>query len=175
MLKYKYVIIFSISFILLLCIMFIPFRSSIVIEDGNTGKVLAYFPLQQTDRIFHIKYTHSIHLTDVKETYQVLEDGTIQQNELMYEDTAIGMPSNAEYGETFEIKNGKYYIRNMARDFSNIHMRTAQVVGEHHLEVNNNDFLFSSIVDPGSLVTIRERKLALWQIWKGVNIIGGQV
>lgn len=169
MLKYKYLIVIPILLAILVCI---PFQSAIVVELGNTGRVLAYFPLQKKDRTFHIQYTHSIHLTDVKETYTVLDDGTIRQVELMYENTAIGMPSNAEEGEIFEMKNGKYYIRNMKRNFPNIHMRTAQVVGEHQMIIGSQKFLFSAIVDPGSLVVIRERKLALWQILKGVNIIG---
>ncbi|MEK3887346.1 DUF1850 domain-containing protein [Bacillus sp. FSL K6-3431] len=170
--KYKYLLLFSILVILLICI---PFQQCFVIEAGKTGKVLAYFPLQKTDRVFHIEYTHSIHLSNVKETYEVLKNGEIQQIELMYEDTSIGMPSNAEDGETFEVMDGRYYIRNMKRTFPSIHMRTAQVVGEHILEVDQTSFSFSRVVEPGSLVIIRVRRLALWQTWKGVNIIGRQV
>lgn len=164
---------FRLSFLfLLLLIVCVPFKSAIVIEAGNSSKVLAYFQLQKTDGIFHIQYTHSIHLSDVKETYQVLKDGTIQQIELMYEDTSIGMPSYFEEEETFEMLDGKYYIRNMRRVIPSIHMYTAQVVGQHQMIVNDIYFQFTSIVEPGSLITIKERRLALWQMWKGVNIIG---
>ena len=56
-----------------------------------------------------MKYIHSIHLSDVVESYTVTKGNEIKQIELMYEDFAIGMPENAAAGETFEHRNGKYY------------------------------------------------------------------
>nr|WP_233711359.1 DUF1850 domain-containing protein [Lederbergia citrisecunda] len=150
----------------------IPFQKSFVIEKGISGKVLAYFPIHQTNKTFHILYTHSIHKSDVKETYIILNNNKIRQIELMYEDTSIGMPSNAEEGETFEMVEGKYVIRNMKRDFQSINMRVAQVVGDHTLFVNGCQLKLSSIVEPGSLVKMKVRRLSLWQSWRGVNIVG---
>lgn len=94
---------------------FIPIKQTVVFEYQNKGKVIV-FPVKE-NRTFKIKYTHSIHLTDVVESYTITGDGSIKLFELMYEDFAIGMPENASDGETFEQKNGKYYIKNMNRVF----------------------------------------------------------
>ena len=51
------------------------------------------------------------------ESYTVTKGNEIKQIELMYEDFAIGMPENADAGETFEHRNGKYYIKNMDNRF----------------------------------------------------------
>ncbi|MBS4193680.1 DUF1850 domain-containing protein [Lederbergia citri] len=161
---------------LLPCIIFlffcIPFQKSFIIEKGNSGKVLAYFPIQQSNKTFHILYTHSIHKSEVKETYNILKNDKIRLIEIMYEDTAIGMPSNAEEGETFEMIDGKYVIRNMKRDFQSINMRVAQVVGDHILTVNGHKMKFSQMVEPGSLVKLTVKRLSLLQLWRGVNIVG---
>ncbi|MCJ8006029.1 DUF1850 domain-containing protein [Lederbergia wuyishanensis] len=150
----------------------IPFQKSFVIEKENTGKILAYFPIQQTNKTFHILYTHSIHKSDVKETYNILNNGTIRLIEITYEDTSIGMPSNAEEGEIFEMIDGKYVISNMKRDFQSISMRVAQVVGDHTIIVNGHQMHFSQVVAPGSLVKLKVKRLSLWQLWRGVNIVG---
>lgn len=171
MVRYKRVILAAAITLLLILLVCIPFRESVVIEDGQNGKLLAYFPLEE-DKTFHIQYTHSIHLSNVKETYQVLAGGTIRQIELMYEDTSIGMPSNAEEGETFEIIDGTYHIRNMKRDFPLIALRVGQVAANHKLIVYDKTVPFTSFVQPGSFVKVKEKRLALWQLWKGVNIVG---
>ncbi|MCR2820959.1 DUF1850 domain-containing protein [Lederbergia panacisoli] len=167
--RYVKIILFANIIFLLFCI---PFQKSLCLEKGNSGKVLAYFPLHKSNKIFHILYTHSIHLSDVKETYTILKNNQIRQIELMYEDMSIGMPSNAEKGEIFEMKDGKYTIRNMKRDFTSIDMRVAQVVGDHILMVDGHRKKFSSIAEPGSHIKLRVRRLSLWQLWRGVNIVG---
>ena len=158
--------------ILVIALLFIPLKETIVIEKRDTGKILAYFPLKDVHRVFQIEYTHSIHHSEVKETYKVLSNGGIRQTELMYEDTGIGMPANAEQGESFVMENGKYYIRDMKRDFSWIDLGVGQVSANHRLILNKKSVPFSTFTDPGSIVRIKERKLALWQLWKGVNIVG---
>lgn len=155
-----------------LAFIYTPFQKSLVVEDGKTKKLIAFIPMYKDDYTFGIRYTHSIHLSDVEETYRILADGTIRQFELMYEDTSVGMPSNAEDGETFVMENGKFFIKNMRRDFQSIYIRTAQVVGSHKLMIGKNDVDFTAFVVPGSLVQVKIRRLSLWQMWKGVKIDG---
>ena len=78
----------------------IPYKQAIVFQPNNRNADIAYIPTNEETK-FQIRYTHSIHLSDVVESIQVTTGKTIQQYELMYEDIAIGMPSNAEAGETF--------------------------------------------------------------------------
>lgn len=166
--RLKLFIIPFIAFIFLV----VPVTDTITIKSQKENQLLAYFPLRAANSRFQIVYNHSIHHSDVKEEYQVLENGVVRQVELEYEDTAVGMPSNSEEGETFQMKDGKYYIRNMKRDFPWIDLSTGQVSADHRLVVGEKVTPFTEITEPGSVVRIEKRKLSLWQQWKGVNIVG---
>nr|WP_316046652.1 hypothetical protein [Planococcus glaciei] len=47
-----------------------PLKRSYVFYDNRTEKLAGYLPLEETD--FQIKYIHSIHLSEVLESYKVL-------------------------------------------------------------------------------------------------------
>jgi hypothetical protein len=151
-------------------ILFIPKQQALVFQYQNTGKVLAYIPISKED-FFKIKYTHSIHLSDVVESYQFTKDGQIKQYELVYEDFAIGMPNNASDGETFEQKDGKYYIRNMNRVFPHFDLRIGKVRANHRVIYNGAEYQLSQYIEPGTWVRIKTEKLNWYQQWKGVNIL----
>ena len=50
-------------------------KNALVFQYQNSGKVLAYFPISKGDS-FQMKYIHSIHLSDVVESYIGDEMGT---------------------------------------------------------------------------------------------------
>lgn len=157
-------------FLFITFLVFIPYKQALVFEYQNTEKVLAYFPLTE-EQTFKIKYTHSIHLSDVVESYRITDDGSIQQYELMYEDFAIGMPSTASEGEVFEEKDGKYYIKNMKNTFPYFDLRTGQVRANHRVIINEKEYPLSSYIKQGTWVRIKVEKLTFLQALKGVNII----
>jgi len=92
----------------------IPYKWSFVFFEHRTTNPIAYLPLDN-DKNFQIRYTHSIHLSDVIESYKVTKNHEIQLSSLEYEDFAIGMPAGAGEGENFVEKDGKYYIKNMSQ------------------------------------------------------------
>jgi hypothetical protein len=147
-----------------------PIQQALVFQPNNSTVWPAYIPIKDKTH-FQIKYTHSIHLTDVVESYQITADQKIHQYELMYEDFAIGMPSNAEAGETFEQINGKYYIKNMKQVLPFFHLRIGQVRANHRVIFNNKEFLLSLSIKPGTSVKVEIRKLTILEKWKGVNIL----
>ena len=59
---------------------------------------------------FKIRYTHSIHLTDVLENYEITDSNKIKLLSMEYEDVAIGMPAHAEEGQTLSYIDGKYKL-----------------------------------------------------------------
>lgn len=148
----------------------IPYKQALVFEYEHTNKLLAYIPFSK-ESTFQIKYTHSIHLSNVVESYQVNSTGKIQLYELEYEDFAVGMPANAESGETFEEKNGKYYIKNMKRTFSSFYLRTGQVKANHSVIYKQRIYPLSQSITPGTLVHIKVKEINLWQQLKGENIL----
>jgi hypothetical protein len=160
----------SIFLIIIILFAVIPQHQAIVFQPNNTKATLAYIPIKDVTT-FQIRYTHSIHLSDVVESYKITPDQKLQQVELMYEDFAIGMPSNAEAGETFEQKNGSYYIKNMKRIFPFFHLRIGQVIANHKVIFNNKEYPLSRSIAPGSSVKVEIRKLNYFELWKGVNIL----
>lgn len=160
----------TLIFLCIIIIAFIPIKSSLVFFNPKTDEILAYVPLSD-EQAFKMKYTHSIHLSDVVESYRVTSDGEIQQYELEYEDFAIGMPSDASEGETFETIDGKYYLKNMNRVFPHIDLRIARVRANHTLIFENNEYPLLKTFEKGTRVRIKIVKLKLPQLLKGVNII----
>ncbi len=153
-------------------LIFVPFQSYLVIEPRkNEGTpLIVHIP---KDRGFSVRYTHSIHLSEVEEFYRETSSHQIQQTKLLYEDTAIGMPGNAEGQEKFEVTDeGKYLISNMNRKFPYIDMRIGQVVANHRLVVNNNEYPLSDYFDKGSVVRVQFKRLSIYDKWKGVYTLG---
>lgn len=170
-LKKEYIFLFLVA-LLIIIIFMIPFQRSIVINKMHSKEILAYVPVHQGDNIFAIQYTHSIHLTEVRESYKILKNNQIEQFELMYDDTSIGMPSEAENGETFVRENGHYYIKNMKRIFPSFNLSTGKVIANHRLIYKNKKYPFKKFIKPGTFITIQVKKLSLFQLLKGVNIVG---
>lgn len=165
-------IIYLVSLIssIIIIFVFIPYKQALVFEYQNTGKVLAYIPLIK-EQTFKIKYTHSIHLSDVLESYHITKDGDIRQYELMFEDFAIGMPSGANEGEIFEKKDGKYYIKNMNIVFPHFDLRIGQVIANHTVIFKEKEYPLTNYIKPGTWVRVHVMKLSYIQQLKGVNII----
>lgn len=164
------IILLFLIFISIAIMIFIPFKQALVFEYQNTGKVLAYIPFSK-EKNFKIKYTHSIHLSDVVESYSVTKENNIKQYELIYEDFAIGMPENASDGETFEQKDGKYYIKNMNRIFPFFDLRIGKVKANHRLIYKNIEYPLVDSIMAGTWVRIKIEKISLFQRLRGVNIL----
>jgi len=160
------------SMLLIICLSIIPYKKALTFQLENTGEVLVYIPLGDHPE-FKIKYTHSIHLSDVIESYQINNNGEIKQFELEFSDFSIGMPENASKGEVFEQKNGKYYIKNMNRIFPYFDLRTGKVRANHTVIYGNKEYPLNEYIQPGTWVRIKVTKMNLYQQWKGVNLIDG--
>ena len=57
-----------------------------------------YYVALEDERRFQITFTHSIHLSNVIETYEVMDTYDIRLNSMVYSDVVIGMPSYVEEG-----------------------------------------------------------------------------
>lgn len=170
-LKFYQIIILIISVVIVIYLFITnPFQKTLVFQPKQSNAKPAYIPLKDETK-FQIKYTHSIHLTDVVESYKIINQNQIQQYELMYEDFAIGMPSDAGKGETFEEIDGKYFIKNMKRIFPFFDLRIGQVRANHRVIFNNKEYPLSQFIEPGTLVRVEIQKLSFFQQWKGVNIL----
>jgi hypothetical protein len=140
----------------------------VVIEDGETGERLAFLNVKP-DEEFSIKYIHSIHRTPVLEIYHTNREGTIIQTEMRFEEFGVGMPSGVTGTEIFTQKDGTYILSNMNRTFPSLDIRTGQVIANHMLLYDGQEYPFSSFSKKGSWVRLKTEKLNVWQ-W----LIGGE-
>ncbi|MFD2443242.1 DUF1850 domain-containing protein [Bacillus sp. CGMCC 1.16607] len=170
LMKKKRIYLVSLIFIIIAIILFLPYKQALVFEYQNTGKVLVFLPLKSHDT-FKMKYTHSIHLTSVVESYAITKKKEIKQYELMYENFAIGMPSDAGEGEVFEEKDGKYYIKNMNRIFPSFDLRVGKVRANHTIIYKNKEYPLSKSITPGTWIRIHVKRVNMIESLKGVNIL----
>ncbi|WP_226677754.1 DUF1850 domain-containing protein [Rossellomorea aquimaris] len=163
------------AILLILCIgfiLFIPLQTFLVVEPRSTKGDSVLFSLPD-NHSFSVRYTHSIHLSEVEEFYVPTSSNQIQQTKLLYEDTAIGMPANAEGNEIFEVtKEGKYLISNMEKVFPYIDIRIGQVVANHRLVLDGREYPLADYFDKGSVVRVQLKKQSLYNQWKGVTVVG---
>lgn len=147
---------------------FIPLKQSIVFIESSSESLKAYSLLTQPR--FQIKYTHSIHLSDVVESFEVLPDSTLKLVELEYEDFNIGMPSNAGEGEVFSEEDGKYFIRNMDRQMPEFRILIGDIDAGLFLIKDGKEYDLKKAVVKGETYTFRVQRLSFFNRLKGVNI-----
>lgn len=167
-LKQRFLLILIVLILISSAFVFIPLKRSIVFIDPETETLAAYSLLTQPR--FEIKYTHSIHLSDVIESFEVLPDNSLKIVELEYEDFNIGMPSNAGEGETFVEKDGKYFIKNMNRHLKEFRILIGDVDAGLSLIQNGKESNLKKTLVKGKTYTFRIQRLSFFQQLKGVNI-----
>ncbi|WP_181349288.1 DUF1850 domain-containing protein [Thalassobacillus sp. CUG 92003] len=149
-------------------VLFYPFRYVLAIHYVKTDDLGAYLPVSEEDH-FQLKFTHSVHLSDVVEEYE-MKRTQLYPIQLIYEDTAIGMPSNAAEGETFTERDGKYYITNL----NGVHDKLSLVVGEvradHTIIYKGQSYLLKEYVGAGSWVNIKPLRMSNWELLRGEKL-----
>ena len=149
-------------------IAFTPFQKNYVFIDNETEEITAYVPVKS--RFFQLTYTHSIHLSEVIESYKVVEDNALMMTELEYEDFNIGMPSNAGEGETFVEKDGKYFIKNMTRKLPEFRLFVGDVDAGLSFSTKGQKMDLKKTLERGKSYTFKVERLSLFQLRQGVRI-----
>ncbi len=156
---------------IIILLFFIPFREAFTFTETRTENPAIYYVTKESANQFELIFTHSIHLTDVKENY-VVKNGDIQFHSMEYSDVAIGMPGYAEEGERLEYKDGKYtlfYENKIVEGFTiyigDVDYSLSFVYGErsYHLK--------ESLIR-GKSYHFEVRKLSLFDMLKGAKLNG---
>lgn len=167
--KKKWIGLALITFLVLFVILaFVPFTKNYVFIQNETDMLEAFIPMKETD--FQIKYTHTIHQSDVLESYQVMSDGVIVATELEYEDFNIGMPSNASEGEVFSEQDGKYRITHMKRRIEDFRLFIGDVDADLKFLTSSKEIDLKKTLERGKSYTIKVQRLSFIQQLKGVNL-----
>lgn len=148
--------------------LFMPVFPSISFTETKTERPSMYYINLGEDRIFQIRFIHSIHLTDVLETYEVV-DGKIKMVSMEYEDVAVGMPAHAEEGQTLLYEDGIYklYTNRIVENF-------VLYVGDIDMDLvfyyGGREYDLKKILQRGSSYTVEIRSVSLYDKMKGVRM-----
>ncbi len=96
--------------LLVLTLLFLPLKQAFTFTHVHAENANVHYILLEEEQTFQIRYVHSIHLTNVIETYEVTANDEIRFVSMEYEDVAIGLPGYAEEGETLTVKDGLYTL-----------------------------------------------------------------
>lgn len=149
---------------------FVPYERSITFKETRVeNPVLVYQPLQSgTD--FDIVFTHSIHLTDVTESYRVLPTSELQLLAMQYTDVAIGMPSAAEQDQTLTYENGVYTLQYHDARLKDFTLHIGDVDYKLDLHYGGEIFALKQKLTRGKSYVLQIQKLSLYQKMKGVAL-----
>ena len=148
----------------------IPYERSIIFMETRSENPTTYYKeLEDVDE-FKIIYTHSIHLTDVYESYVALPSNAIQMLSMEYSDVAIGMPGYAEEGQTLLYENGIYKLQYDDAKLTNFVLHIGNVDFRLDLQHNNETVELKKFLTRGKSYDVRIQKLSLYEKMKGVEL-----
>ncbi|MEG0261262.1 MAG: DUF1850 domain-containing protein [Lysinibacillus sp.] len=160
----------------LLCIgviiaIFLPLQKVFAFtETRTTNPQLNYLPIEEKDD-FKIRYTHSIHKSDVMEYYRVTNDNKIQMLGMEYEDLAIGMPGYAEEGQTLTQRNGSYYLKfDVKKVLDSFTMYIGDLDIDLVFDYKNDEYDLKKDLQRGKSYLFEVKRVSLYEQWKGVRL-----
>lgn len=162
----------TLFFFLMICFFFIPFWTAFTFtETRNENPSLHYISLNDV-KDFQIIFTHSIHLTDVIESYKVLDSKEIRLMSMKYSDVAIGMPSYAEEGQTLLYEDGIYTLQYNEAILPNFTLHIGDVDYRLNFVYGAKYFNLKEELVRGKSYLFEVKKLSLYEKMKGVKLNG---
>ncbi|MGN7477059.1 DUF1850 domain-containing protein [Solibacillus silvestris] len=161
------VIILALFFIVLF---FIPFERSITFTKTRIENPVKFFLPLKNEETFQLIFTHSIHLTDVVESYRVLPADEFQLLSMEYSDVAIGMPGYAEEGQTLQYEDGIYTLRYTDAKLKEFTLHIGDVEYKLNLEHKGKSIPLKEHLIRGSSYVVAVEKLSFYDKMKGVDL-----
>ena len=168
----KYKVIVPLILFVMATLFFLPVKQAFTFTEHRTESPKLFYIPVESDNSFQIRYVHSIHLTDVIESYEITVDQKIRLVSMQYEDLAIGLPGYAEEGETLSVNNGVYTLTYNDNVIDSFVMLIGNVDAELAFRYLGNEFDLKKQLVRGKSYTFCMKKLSIYQILKGVNMNG---
>lgn len=156
--------------ILLLIGLFLPIKLAFTFTEQRTNHSKFYMLPLATSNEFQIRYVHSIHLTDVIETYEVINEGQIRLLSMTYENLGIGLPGDAAEGETISLNNGIYTLKYNDKVIDDFTLFIGSVDAELAFRYNENELDLKEYFDKGESYLVKVKKLSFYQMLNGVDL-----
>ncbi len=158
-------------FILGIIFLFSPLFRVISFEETRTNNPEHYYINVSKENNFNIRYTHSIHLTDVLETYKITDSNQIKLLSMEYEDVAIGMPAHAEEGQTLSYENGKYKLEFSNQTLDSFTLYVGDINQELAVIYEGNTYDLKKSLERGSAFLFEINRISLFDKLKGVMMV----
>ncbi|WP_203246031.1 DUF1850 domain-containing protein [Sporosarcina beigongshangi] len=168
----KYKVIVPLFLFGVVVIFFLPFKQAFTFTEHRTENPKLYYLPIKSDNSFRIRYVHSIHLTDVIESYEITADQKIRLVSMQYEDLAIGLPGYAEEGETLSVNDGVYTLTYDDNVIDSFVMLIGNVDAELAFQYVGTELNLKKQLVRGKSYTFHVKKLSAYQMLKGVNMNG---
>ncbi|MEK3978002.1 DUF1850 domain-containing protein [Psychrobacillus sp. FSL K6-2836] len=160
--------------IILICLIgptfFIPFQKAFVFTETRTEDVVFFYMPIREDIKFQVIYTHSIHKSNVLESYRITNANKIQLISMEYEDLAIGMPGYAEEGQTFEEKDGIYKLSYDDKVINSFTLLVANIDMDLIFRYENKNYDLKKLLERSKSYKFEVKNISLYEQWKGVKM-----
>lgn len=130
-----------------------------------------YIPAEQSNE-FQFIFTHSIHLSDVIENYQIAPNFDVQLVSMIYEDLAIGMPGYAEDNQQLLFQNGKWVLTSEDTSLPSFVLYNSSIHKKLEIRYDNKIYDVKAILPTGKSYRVKVEPLSLFERWKGEKMNG---
>lgn len=165
---------FIITVLLSICIcivIFLPLQKVFTFTETRIAHPKVHYIPISVEQTFQIRYTHSIHKSDVLESYQYIKGNRIEMLEMEYEDLAIGMPSDAEEHQTLIQRNGKYVLQfNNSAILDNFTIYIGDLDLDLVFNYADEEYDLKKDLQRGKSYLFEIKRLSLYEQWKGVRM-----
>lgn len=157
---------------LLIVFCLIPVFPAFTFTETRTEHPTIHYISIEKQNSFQIIFTHTIHLTDVIESYKVLESNEIQLVSMQYSDVSIGMPGYAEKGQTLTYENGVYTLKYDEAVLNDFILHIGDVDKKLDFIYNEKHFNLKKELERGKSYEFKVKKISLFEKVKGVKLNG---
>ena len=161
--------------VVLLCmagmaIVFLPLQKVFAFTETRTNQPTLHYISATTDNSFQIRYTHSIHQSDVLEHYRYIAENRLQMLGMEYEDLAIGMPGYAEEGQTLTQRDGKYHLQFAEAILEDFTIYIGDLDIDLVFEYEGFEYDLKKDLQRGKSYLFQVKQVSLYEKWKGVRM-----
>lgn len=150
---------------------FFPFQPVLSFTETKTKQPIKHYIPLTHDHSFMMRYTHSIHRSDVLEYYEMTADQRIQLSKMIYEHVAIGLPGYAEEGQTLQRLDGKYHLTfDQQPTLTDFVLHIGDIDLDLTITYVGKEYDLKAHLERGRAYTCKVERLSLFQQWKGVHM-----
>ncbi|MEQ6050027.1 DUF1850 domain-containing protein [Lysinibacillus capsici] len=165
---------FIITVLLSIClciVIFLPLQKVFTFTETRIAHPKVHYIPISDEQTFQIRYTHSIHKSDVLESYQYVKGNRIEMLEMEYEDLAIGMPGYAEENQTLIQRNGKFVLQfNNSTVLENFTIYIGDLDLDLVFNYADEEYDLKKDLQRGKSYLFEIKRLSLYEQWKGVRM-----